>query len=375
MSRHRIKPKLLVLYEPLPWDVFDQNGTLLMRKGTRLMRESQRDILVARGLYAAEPPEQELPQTEEPERAPALPPRSPFRLWDSVIGELEILLRNVSATTDFRVQIENLARLILELVGKAPDAALAAMMLANLKHYPIVHCIHTAILAELIGTRLGWMQDHRLSVLCAALTQNLGMLELQNSLCQQSEAPTPSQRGQILRHPILSHELLRSAGITDHLWLQAVLEHHELPEGGGYPFGIASPCAEAVLLQTADIFSAKISARAARNSITPQRAARSLYLESGSGRKNPFVAVLIKEIGIFPPGTFVRLANDEIALVMRRGSRVNTPEALSLTTPHGIPYHQPVLRRTAHRSFAIVAVIPRSRLKISINVERIWPTD
>lgn len=372
MSRHRIKPKLLVLYEPLPWDVFDHNGMLLMSRGTRLTRESQRDILVARGLYAAEAPEPEPARTDAPPPPPTTEPLDPLRLWESVISELEILLRGVASTKNFREQIENLARLILELVGKVPDAALAAIMLADQKRYPVVHSIHTAILTELTGSRLGWTQDHRLSVICAALTQNLGMLDLQSSLCQQSTPPTALQRGEILRHPILSHELLRGAEVTDPLWLQAVLEHHEHPDGGGYPFGIQTPCAEGMLLQTADIFSAKISARTARSSITPQKAARSLYLESGNGRKNPFVAVLIKEIGIFPPGTFVKLANDEIALVMHRGSRVNTPEALSLTTPQGIPYHQPVLRHTAHRSFAIVAVIPRNHLKFRVNLERIW---
>ena len=36
-------------------------------------------------------------------------------------------------------------------------------------------------------------------------------------------------------------------------------------------------------------------------------------------------AALVKAIGVCPPGTYVRLANDEIAVVVRQGKRDNLP--------------------------------------------------
>lgn len=374
MPRHRIIPRLLVIDEPLPWDVFDANGALLLRRGYRIARASQRDVLLARGLYTDEDPALQ----EGAASARTLPQmniRDPFHLWDSVVDELETLLREIRSIEDFRCQIEGLASLIKDLVSRAADTALAAVILTNQVRYPIIHSLHAAVLAEIVAVRLGWDEDRRISLICAALTQNLAMLDLQMRLCEQRVAPTEMQRQEILRHPKLGVDLLQGAGVKDARWLAAVLEHHEIPGGGGYPYGIGAPAEEAILLQTADIFSAKVSPRAARKAITPQEAAKSLYLASGGGEKNPFVAVLIKEIGIFPPGTFVRVASGELALVARRGLAANTPEVLALTTPQGMPYGTPVLRQTAQKTHAIVAVIPREQLGFAVNLARIWPGD
>lgn len=374
MPKHRIIPRLLAIDEPLPWDVFDANGALLLRRGYRIARASQRDVLLARGLYTEEDlTDAVTPSTPRPLSAVNI--QDPFHLWDSVMDELEVLLREMRGIEDFCEQVEGLASLIQTLARRAADTALAAVILTNQYRYPIIHSLHVAVLAELVATRLDWSEDRRISLVCAALTQNLAMLDLQTRLCEQRVAPTDTQRQEIQRHPKLGHDMLQVAGVKDALWLRVVLEHHEKSGGGGYPFGIAEPCAEAILLQTADIFAAKVSPRAARKPITPQEAARSLYLASGGGENNPFVAVLIKEIGIFPPGTFVRLANGELALVTHRGASANTPEALALTTPQGMPYAAPITRQTALKSHAIVAVIPRDRLDIEVNLARIWPTD
>lgn len=372
MAKNRIAPRQILLNEPLPWDVFDENGTLLLCRGYMITRESQRRVLIARGLYAEEallkafrPAPDNRPPVEQQGS-------NPFRLWDSVIDELEVLLRDIRLIGDFRAQIEGLANLIQDLTQRSPDTSLAAIILTDQRRYPIIHSIHVAVLAELVGSRLSWIIDRRVSLICAAMTQNLGMIDLQMRLCTQRMAPSLPQREEIQRHPKLGHEMLVAAGVKDPLWLRTVLEHHEQVGGGGYPYGITTPCEEALLIQTADIFAAKVSPRAARKPITPQDAARSLYLDSGGGEKNPYVAVLIKEIGIFPPGTLVRLANGETGMVTRRGANANTPEVVSLFSPHGLPYAERQIRQTSHKGNEVVGVIPRDQIKAEINVNRIW---
>lgn len=362
----RINPKLLLLDKPLPWDVFDNSGALLLCKGYKLTRESQREVLMARGLYVDEG----LISTQKPPQETRA--FDPFRLWDSIISELGALLRDMRVETDFNGQIQSLAKLIHELSQRSPDTALAAIILTGQKQYPIIHSVHVAVMCDLVAQRLGWLPDRRLSLVCAALTMNLAMIDLQQTLCAQRIAPSQAQRQEIHRHPQLATELLKEVGITDPVWLRAVNEHHERQGGGGYPFGIVAPSEEALLIQTTDIFTAKVSPRAARKPVSPQEAARSLYLESGGGERNPFVAVLIKEIGIFPPGTFVTLANGEIALVTRRGDSAAAPRVISLVSPQGMSYAAPLARNTERKVFEITGVIPRDQVKVQVSVEKIW---
>lgn len=366
MPKHRINARQLLINEDLPWDVYDESGQLLLCKGFRINRESQREVLMARGLYVDEIHIQ--PQRNNVDTRAY----NPFRVWDSIIDELEVLLRDIRVEQDFKHQIEGLAKLIQELARRSPDTALAAIILTDQRRYPIIHSVHVAVLVELVAARLDWLADRRISLICAALTQNLAMIDLQMKLCHQRIAPSLPQRQEIQRHPKLANEMLQSAGVRDPLWLRAVLEHHELAGGGGYPFGIVTPSEEALLIQTADIFSAKVSPRAARKPVTAQEAARSLYLESESGQKNTFISVLIKEIGIFPPGTFVTLGNGELALVTRRGESANTPDVLSLISPLGTSYVDPIQRNTSRKPYDVAAVIPRDQVKVQINPERIW---
>ena len=363
---HRINPKDILLDHPLPWDVFDNSGALLLCKGYRITRESQREVLLGRGLYVAENLLSASKPAPEPRRHDA------FRLWESIITELDALLQNMRVEFDFRGQIESLGKLIHELTQRSADTSLAAIILTGQRQYPIVHSIHVAVICDLVAQRLGWQAPRRLSLVCGALTMNLAMLDLQQTLCAQRIAPSPAQRQDILRHPRLAVELLKEVGVKDSLWLKAVAEHHERQGGGGYPYGISDPGEEAILIQTADIFTAKVSPRAARKPVSPKEAARSLYLESGGGQNNPFVGVLIKEIGIFPPGTFVRLANQETALVTRRGGAANAPQVLSLVNPQGMAYALPLPRDTMRNEYQVAQVIPREQVKFQIDPEKIW---
>ncbi len=186
-------------------------------------------------------------------------------------------------------------------------------------------------------------------------------------------APTADQRRDIQRHPDLGAELLKSAGVTDEVWLTAVRDHHERMGGGGYPFGISSPGEEAYLIQTCDIFSAKVSPRAARAPATAQEAARALFMQAQGGTPNPFAAALIKEVGIFPPEHLRQnLANGETGIVLRRGTSANTPVVVSLINQHGLSYQTPLRRDTSQKNYAITSVVPRDKMRVRFNPELLW---
>lgn len=365
---NHVDPEHLILGKPLPWDVFDQTGALLLCKGYVLTRESQREILISHGLCV----DANLLSSSIYNAPP--PPRKtdPFRLWDNIIRELDALLRGMHMDTDFAHQIEGLARLIHDLSLRNPDTSLAAIILTGQKQYPIIHCIHVAVVCDMVAQRLGWEAPRRNSLVCAALTMNLAMLDLQQTLCSQRIAPTPVQRQEIIRHPKMATDLLERIGIIDSVWLRAVSEHHERVGGGGYPFGIVQPSEEALLIQTVDIFTAKVSPRAARKPVSPQEAAKALYLESGGGERNAFVTVLIKEVGIYPPGTYVMLSNGETALVTRRGETANAPQVLSLVDSQGVAYRKPIPRSTARKPYDVAKVVSREQIKVRIDLEKIW---
>ncbi|MGP1677430.1 MAG: HD-GYP domain-containing protein [Burkholderiales bacterium] len=367
----RLTARQLKMGQELPWDVFDQNGNLLLRRGYLITRESQVGSLLERGLFADVEAylgsSDGSPQGDDTEY-------DPFWLWDKVQGKLARLLRAPSADAGVADQAMELSSAIQVLCERSPDMALAAMMLMDQKSYPVIHSMHVAVLAELTARRMQWPEDRRTSMCCAALTMNIAMIELQALLSNQSTPVTHEQRSQLKSHPERGDALLRRAGITDEVWLRAVREHHQPPNGKGSAAGVQSPSEEALLLRTADILSAKVSPRATRRPMLSIGAVRALFLQEGNDEGNPFSSVMIKEIGIYPPGTFVKLENGEIGVVQRRGDAANAPLVASLVTTQGMPRIEPVQRDTQNPGLAISAVMPRENLMLRFNINQIWKT-
>jgi HD-GYP domain-containing protein (c-di-GMP phosphodiesterase class II) len=182
---------------------------------------------------------------------------------------------------------------------------------------------------------------------------NIAMLELQRELEWQSEPPTPEQRREIYQHPQRGRAVLESLGVSNETWLRAVAEHHESPEGSGYPTGCQSTCAEADILAVIDRYCALLSRRGLRESMTSNRATHSLY-NAVQGQRQAIVAKIIQVFGQHPPGSLVRLVNGEVGIVVRRGNATQAEQVCALASISGDPLPEPILRDISEPAHVIV---------------------
>lgn len=366
---HRLSRNHLHINEGLPWDVFDAHGQLLLRRGYVIQRDTQIDALLERGMFVdAAEFKASAPQSAEPTKRVF----DPVSIWKGIQGQLTLYYKDTPNDGSLPEKIRQLARFVMELCDRYPDLALAAIQLKEYKRYPVAHSLHVAVLAELIARRGDFEEESRISMLCAALTKNIAMADLQQMLTFQKAPLTEDQRAQIKAHPVRGVEILEQAGVSDEEWLRAVREHHEDEEGTGYPSGIKAPSLLAVLLHTCDCYLAMLSPRAHRKAITTTDAAREIYVRMGQGKENPFPALLVKEVGMYPPGAIVKLANGEIGVVFKRGQQTNFPVVATLINAKGLHQMDPVRRDTSNPQFKIVGVIPRESAMVQPNFEHIW---
>lgn len=296
----------------------------------------------------------------------------PFWFWNDTQSKLALLLRSINTEHDFPLHVEALARFIQGLSEKDSDSGIGAMLLLDSVEYPIAHMMHVAIVSELTAKRLGWSVKDRLDTICAAVTMNISMLDLQTQLLTQTTPLTETQHQELRSHPHRSLEMLQAAGVTHINWLSAVRDHHETRAGDGYPRGIKNSSEMTELLRIADIFCAKVTSRSYRQGVPANVAARDLFKANMEQSKNPIPLVLIKEIGIYPPGSFVMLVNGETAIVVRRGQSANTPSVSSLLSPEGIPYPRPIKRDTSQKAFTIKSTIPKENIPLTIDPAKLW---
>jgi hypothetical protein len=271
-------------------------------------------------------------------------------------------------------RLSKLADRVRELTAQDPDVALYMMLQAatnDTENYSANHAMFCAVVADLCAAHFEWPDAEALSVQNAALTMNVGMLLMQNSMAQQGESLSPAQKLRVEDHPQRSVELLKSAGVDDPLWLEIVRRHHRPIDEGESCDPATSQQRLAQLLQRIDVFTAKLSKRKTRPGSTATVAARDACLDSSSGLPDATGATMLRVLGLYPPGSFVRLASGEIGVVVRRGGKAHTPVVACVRREDGGVITQPIVRDTGSRPYAVQRSLSADEAKIRLDHERI----
>ncbi|MBQ0931278.1 phosphohydrolase [Ideonella sp. 4Y16] len=367
---------LLVVGTALPFHVLDPHERRLLAEGHVVVSEAQLEALIARGAWVDRAVADAVrAQRQQDQAAVAAPQRVPtlFDRWEEMIWQLDGLLRQVLAGQPGQeAALLWLAERLIERVDRHVDVALFMVVRPpdpRFALYALQHAQHTAVVGLLLSRHLGWDGPTARRLVAAAMTMNVSTLELQAQMAVQTDPPTTRQRELIRAHPLASETLLRRAGVTDEAWLQAVREHHERPDGGGYPAGLTQVCELAHALRTADVFTAKISARAIRQALPIQVAAKQLFQEEKGG---PMATGIIKQLGLYPPGDLVQLKSGEIAVVTHRGPNATTPLVATITNTQGQPVAATLARNSADAAYAITGPVLDRKGLPRVPAERVY---
>lgn len=368
MARRAIDPAELTVGQPLRFNAYDAKGVLLLRMGQVIGSAAQLDRLVRHGLFFG---------SEDECRAVAAPPApSPLAAVLDARERLQRLLADV-APIDFLRDLNAIGALVRRACQGNPDVALASIMLRPEGPYGTRHAVNVAIACQLIGQADGMDPAGLAVTVAAALTMNIGMFSLHQELHALEGPLSDAQHAAVRAHCTGGVQQLRDRGVTSADWLEAVRDHHERSDGSGYPAGKRGEEIGhgARLLAMADVYCARVSGRDYRPPLPPPLALRWLFLNEGAVLDEHLAKVFIKTLGIYPPGTGVRLRNGSIAVVIQRGPASHTPRVASLTTNDGILTGAPIRRRVDVEAHAVSEVVDLHELGLTVSMEALWGAD
>jgi len=299
--------------------------------------------------------------------------RNPFERLTEIRDELIKIFTN-PPNEECPAQIQTLAGRLQTVSLEASDAAIATIFIDLQEFYTVQHAIHVAILVDLMSESLGWELNERRSLVCAALTMNVSMGMLQDALAKQASPLTDMQKDLIRAHPRKSVEILKSIGVSDENWLDFVEKHHESADGTGYPGGLSGDQIPygASLIHLADVYCAKVAGRYYRDPIQSHLAAKQVFLSRDKKFAGSSTEVIIKLLGLYPPGCQVRLANGESAVVIKRGRRVDTPYVKSIMDAQGNRFNAPILRNTGGPLYTVKETIFPNVVKWDPDYMSLW---
>lgn len=291
--------------------------------------------------------------------------------WPELQLRATQLLRSPSPT-DFGGRFQALHDELSRHCEQTPDATLLAMIYLSAQetrmysgtHSMLVSCVCMVVAREM----LRWPEARVQQLGQAALSMNIAMTELQDQLAQQTHPLTAEQISAVEDHAARSEALLRSLGVSDPLWLEAVRCHHHRTPG---PLAKKTEAQQmARLLQRADIFGARMAPRAARPPMPATAAMQASYYDE-EHQVDEAGAALVKTLGVYPPGAFVRLASQEVGVVIRRGATATTPKVAVVTNREGMPTGEPIPRDTGMPPWKVTGVVAFKDVRVKLSLDRL----
>jgi HD-GYP domain-containing protein (c-di-GMP phosphodiesterase class II) len=190
--------------------------------------------------------------------------------------------------------------------------------------YPVTHAINVTILSILTSHLMKQEEFRVRKIGMGSMVFDIGMFMIPKEIREKTTELSDDDWKAIKQHPIHSYNYLKNDKSIDAYVLNAVLFHHELYSGGGYPLGVTYEKSNelAQMIMLSDVFDAALSPK-------PYRKPRQLsdtfsYLLKYSGiRFNPrearaflyYVSKRLGDVPVFPVDSYVILDTGEIGIV------------------------------------------------------------
>jgi HD-GYP domain-containing protein (c-di-GMP phosphodiesterase class II) len=200
----------------------------------------------------------------------------------------------------------------------SPDAHLWLTQLKKKDEYTAQHSLNVCMLSIVLGRHIGLPEQELRNLGLCGMMHDMGMMLIPSEIINKTTELTEEESAILKTHTTLGAELLKSSKDMFHGAIETALTHHERVRGQGYPRGLkdASVSYYSNIIAIVDSYDALTSDRTNRKGLTHLEATQVLYKQAGEYFDHALVSKFIESLGVFPPGCYVQLSDDRVALVL-----------------------------------------------------------
>lgn len=248
--------------------------------------------------------------------------RRPLIVRKSIVSRIRQLLNGLSRSG--RLNINLLQDIVRELYQQleetpAPDF-LDLSYRGRSKRYVTRHCMNVAKLAMYLARSLGMSRAEIEEVATCGLLHDVGMMKVKADVFTKHAALDEEEWEQVKGHPTEGALLLTKEMVLRDVVARVALEHHERPDGSGYPGGKKKEEIHfyARLINVVDTYGAMVSPRAHRLPLLPHEAMKIVIDDGAKGMLDwDIIQAFMRALSMYPIGSYLRLENGEVARVVR----------------------------------------------------------
>ncbi|ANQ55087.1 HD-GYP domain-containing protein [Vibrio parahaemolyticus] len=225
------------------------------------------------------------------------------------------------------------------------------------------HSLNVAVIAMMIGRAKGYSAKQLKELSFAALFHDMGKIKIPTAILRKQVPLTEPETNYLKLHTKYGLDLANQIEGFPESAKTVIAQHHELRDGSGYPEGHKGDEIDelAQIVIVANAFDNLCHTPIASEQKIPYTALSHLYKNCKHLYKEENLNILIKFMGVFPPGTVVQLSNNMVGLVISvNASNLLFPNVLVYDP--SVPRTQAPIIELASKDLRIVNAIHPSKL-------------
>lgn len=250
----------------------------------------------------------------------------------------------------------NIARDVSECILRNEQAIVGLTMIKSFDNYLFNHSVNVCVLSMALAKACGLTDPTLTEVGVGGLLHDVGKTRIPKEVLSKPGKLTASEWEIMKSHSSHSYDLIQEMGVTADVTGRAALEHHVQYDHQGYPNLGPGKSAHPMshLVAIADCYDAITTLRTYQNATAPLEALKIMDRLAGTKLDPGFFERFVAMLGLYPPGSVVRLDSNEIAVVIEnrieapseprvklifdaKGRRLPTPINLDLASQDGPP--------------------------------------
>lgn len=180
------------------------------------------------------------------------------------------------------------------------------------------HSLNVAVIAMMIGRAKGYSAEQLKALSFEALFHDMGKIKIPTAILRKQVPLSEPESNYLKLHTKYGLDMANEIEGFPESAKTVIVQHHELRDGSGYPEGLKGDEIDelAQVIIVANAFDNLCHTPVAAEQKIPYTALSHLYKNCKHLYKEENLNILIKFMGVFPPGTVVQLSNNMVGLVI-----------------------------------------------------------
>jgi len=287
------------------------------------------------------------------------------KAYEKTINEVKALINGLLFFSEESLHdAQNMIKNMVDTLISDPNAMIFLINAKKKQEEVFHHALNTCILSLILAKSANLPPEDIFTIGLGALFHDIGKLRIPKSLILKTQPLTKSEKAFLQLHPQFGLEIVSKITSFPEGPKKIIGEHHETLDGKGYPKGLKGDEIEIKtrIVSIVNTYDNLCNPPILEKAMTPYQALAFMYKKLGEKLDRRLMELFIRLLGVYPPGTIVKLSNGSIGIVVSKSSIIPHRPSVMLYDPNVPPSRAPVISLEEDPSLDIEQTINPSSL-------------